>query len=164
MQTILIQCYRPGSPVPPASFFILSRGRNAGRPSHTPNPNCFRVTCAAGERDRYYWLVFALWQARRFEYYLHGSVIPLIRIGDVRNLITEQAPYYARIEKVLPQVSRLAELEENLIRQQKKVREIRLAMLRQATRPASVPVSREPENLPASAIPVHALPTTVTIS
>ncbi|MFT6923152.1 MAG: hypothetical protein ACJA1C_002162 [Crocinitomicaceae bacterium] len=31
----------------------------------------------------------ALYHYKRFEFYLHGSVIPLIRIGDVKTVITE---------------------------------------------------------------------------
>ena len=139
MQPFVLRCFKPGASVPPSSFFLLSRGQHAGRPSWSPNSNCFRVTCAAGDRDRYYWIAFALWQARRFEYCLVGSVIPLLRIRDAKRLILEQAPCFDRVEKVLPQVGRLSDLEENLQQQIRLVREMRIALLRQATRPDPEP-------------------------
>jgi hypothetical protein len=69
-------------------FFILNRGLNSGKPLDAPCPNCFVCICASEkEKNQLYWLLFGLWQGKNFHPYLVGSVIPLVRIGDVKSLI-----------------------------------------------------------------------------
>lgn len=73
-------------------FFILSRGKNAGRPQYKGIPNAFVVvTRESEELERLYWIVYALWKAKRFEFIQLGSVIPFIKVGEVRNLIADKA-------------------------------------------------------------------------
>ena len=73
-------------------FFILSRGLNSGKPSNKPWTNSFVCICTdEKERDFYYWLLFGLWKAKFFVPHLVGSVIPLIRIYDLKAIIEEQA-------------------------------------------------------------------------
>jgi len=71
-------------------FYMLNKGMNSGKPLNSPCPNCFAVI-ASNEADlqTLYWLSFALWKGKKFELLLGGSVIPFIRIKDVRNLISE---------------------------------------------------------------------------
>ena len=69
-------------------FYILSRGENAGRPSFGPNPNCFVVwTNTQDDCYRIYFACKALFVGRRFYPYLTGSVIQLLRKGDVTRLL-----------------------------------------------------------------------------
>jgi hypothetical protein len=73
-------------------FFILSRGKNAGRPQYNGIPNAFVVVSTNSEEiEKLYWIVYALWKAKRFEFIQLGSVIPFIKVGDVRNLIADKA-------------------------------------------------------------------------
>lgn len=73
-------------------FFILSRGKNAGRPQYEAIPNAFVVvTKESEELERLYWIAYALWKAKGFEFIQLGSVIPFIKVGDVRNLIADKA-------------------------------------------------------------------------
>lgn len=72
-------------------FFILSRGKNAGRPQYEGIPNAFVVvTRDSDELERLYWIVYALWKARRFEFIQLGSVIPFIKVGEIRNLVADK--------------------------------------------------------------------------
>lgn len=85
-----IKTYRDGIQIPQNHFFILSKGLNAGKPMNTPCPNCFVFKADnQNEKDFYYWLCFALWQAGKFQMYLVGSVIPFIRIDDVKDIILQ---------------------------------------------------------------------------
>jgi hypothetical protein len=71
-------------------FYVLSRGRHAGRPSKTPFANSFEVRAGtAQEAERLYWIAFALWNSRRLQRFLKGSVIEFITIGDYRRLFAE---------------------------------------------------------------------------
>jgi len=71
-------------------FFILSKGNNAGKPLAQPCPNCFVVVAdSTEERELLYWLCFGLWQGRCFRQFLCGSVIPFIRLGDLKKVIQE---------------------------------------------------------------------------
>ena len=81
-----LKCHRPGVPAP-CAFFIQSRGVNIGRPSLAPRPNCFAFICPPEEIDRYHWLVYALWKTGRFAACTHGTLIPMVRIGDIQNII-----------------------------------------------------------------------------
>lgn len=73
-----------------AAFFIQSRGLNSGRPLVEPIPNCFAVY---SNLENLFELVYALYKGRCFEPFIHGSVIPMIRIADVKQIIEERIGY-----------------------------------------------------------------------
>jgi hypothetical protein len=69
-------------------FFILNKGNHSGKPMNDPCPNCFVCICSSEEeKEMLYWLVMGLCQGRVFEQYLCGSVIPFIRINDVKKAL-----------------------------------------------------------------------------
>jgi hypothetical protein len=71
-------------------FFVLSKGNNAGRPMDKPCPNCFVIiTKCPQERRLLYWLCFGLWQCGYFQPYLTGSVIPFLRLPELKAIIRE---------------------------------------------------------------------------
>lgn len=71
-------------------FFILSKGNHAGRPMDKPCPNCFVVISKCPqEKQLLYWLCFGLWQCRYFEHHLVGSVIPFLRLPELKSIIRE---------------------------------------------------------------------------
>jgi hypothetical protein len=75
-------------------FFILNRGNNSGKPLSEPCPNCFVCLCQSEqEKENLYWILFALWQGRRFNQVLCGSVIPFIRKKELLNLIHQGQKY-----------------------------------------------------------------------
>jgi hypothetical protein len=70
-------------------FYIQSRGNHSGRPLHSPIPNCFVISLKSeAEKEQYFNLVQALFESGQFKQYIFGSVIPLIRIGDFKKVIT----------------------------------------------------------------------------
>jgi hypothetical protein len=69
-------------------FFILNKGNHSGKPMNDPCPNCFVCICSSEEeKEMLYWLVMGLCQGRVFEQYLCGSVIPFVRINDVKKAL-----------------------------------------------------------------------------
>ncbi len=103
-------------------FFILSKGNNAGRPMDKPCPNCFVViTGCPRERHVLYWLCFGLWQGGYFKPHLCGSVIPFLRlpelkciIGDSRIHIEQRIPEF---EKAVETLNKLVQIQQNISRQ-----------------------------------------------
>ena len=70
-------------------FFILSKGNNSGKPLDKPCPNCFVCLCSSEEeRQQLYWLFYGCWQGLFFNPFIGGSVIPYIRIDDVKQVAT----------------------------------------------------------------------------
>ncbi|MFY0608519.1 MAG: hypothetical protein JXR10_17515 [Cyclobacteriaceae bacterium] len=66
-------------------FYVLSKGLNAGKPLDEPCPNCFLVATETEEsKQLFYWLCYALWKSGYFRRHLVGSVIPFLRINDLR--------------------------------------------------------------------------------
>jgi hypothetical protein len=69
-------------------FFILNKGNHSGKPMNDPCQNCFVCICSSEEeKEMLYWLVMGLCQGRMFEQYLCGSVIPFVRINDVKKAL-----------------------------------------------------------------------------
>jgi hypothetical protein len=117
MQPFTLKCHPPGAAAPPAAFFILSRGRHTGRPAYTPNPNCFVFICAPQDLTGYYWLVYTLWQTRRFQSILRGTCIEFARIAEVRQLIAENSLHLEHIDKVVSNLQKLQALENKIKKQ-----------------------------------------------
>ena len=91
MQLPLIKCFNNGFRSN-YSFFVLSKGENAGKPLTEPCRNCFQVICYSNdEKDYFYWLSWGLWKAKLFHPLLTGSVIPFLRLDDYENVITGAA-------------------------------------------------------------------------
>ena len=103
-------------------FYILCKGLNSGKPLTAPCPNSFVCICKnEEEKDFYYWLLFGLWKAKYFHQFLIGSVIPFIRIDDLKKEVSTQAEqvrsqskeYTATVDKI-----KMLEAREQNIRQQ----------------------------------------------
>jgi len=117
MQPFTLKCHPPGAAAPPSAFFILSRGRHTGRPAYLPNPNCFVFICAPQDLTGYYWLIYALWQTRRFQPILRGTCIEFARIAEVRQLIAENTLQLEHIDKVVSNLQKLQALENKIKKQ-----------------------------------------------
>jgi hypothetical protein len=71
-------------------FFILTKGLNSGKPLREPCANCFVcISPNFQEKENLFWILFALWQGKRFHPVLVGSVIPFVRKKDLHELILE---------------------------------------------------------------------------
>lgn len=69
-------------------FFILNKGLNSGRPQVNETANCWIVFCD-DECDliTLYGLCTALFQMGACRFYLVGSVIPFLRLSDMKFLV-----------------------------------------------------------------------------
>ena len=85
IEAIIVRTHAPKRTYQTPHFFILNKGLNSGKPLEIPCPNCFVLEATTIEElEKYYWLVYMLWQSK-FWYQFHiGSVIPFIRIGDFK--------------------------------------------------------------------------------
>jgi hypothetical protein len=71
-------------------FFILFKGLNAGKPLDKSYPNYFMLFSKCEEESKkLFWLCFGLWQRNFFHPFLTGSVIPFIRLDDLRQVIRD---------------------------------------------------------------------------
>jgi len=139
MQSFSLKCHPPGATVLPSTFFILSRGNNAGRPAFTPNPNCFAFRCAESDLDRYYWLVYALWETGHFRPYIFGTAIPMIRIGDVAHVIREGLTKSGAVENALGTLQQLRTVEAHIKKQLALIKDCRRALFWKINRAESAP-------------------------
>jgi len=90
MQTFIVKSSTAKEEIRKPHFYVLNKGMNSGKPL-LPCPNCFKIETENEEfKETLYWVSFALWRAKAFHPFLIGSVIPFIRIGDYKQLITEK--------------------------------------------------------------------------
>lgn len=118
----MVRCYHDGAVIPPHSFFILSKGCNAGKPGFEPWTNSFIVVCPHEEYFKfYYWLIYGLHQSGKFKFRHRGSVIPFINLEDVRDTLREVAPFihpdWSRYQEILSSLDKLRKLKATLTEQ-----------------------------------------------
>ena len=143
MQSFSLKCHPPGAAALPSTFFILSRGNNAGRPAFTPNPNCFAFRCECDDLTRYYWLVYALWETGHFRPFIFGTAIPMIRIRDVEKVIREGIAKSAAIDRALATLQQLRAAEAHITKQLALIKDCRRALFWQINK-AEAPTQSPP--------------------
>jgi hypothetical protein len=67
-----------------ATFYIQTKGNNSGKPLKKPIPNC---VCVQTSITNLYEIVFALYKGKLFYPHIGGSVIPFIRIRQLKEVI-----------------------------------------------------------------------------
>ena len=91
MQTLVVKFVKPSERIEKPHFFVLCKGMNSGKPLNMRCPNSFCIICSCEEeKEKLYWVSFALWRSNAFHPYLMGSVIPYIRINDFRQLVEDK--------------------------------------------------------------------------
>lgn len=133
MQTPHIHSYNGQQPQGNTSFYVLSKGENAGKPLDKPCPNCFVATCATDiDRDYWFWLSWGLWKSKSFHILLRGSVIPFLRICDYKEIITgaaaETAERPEQLKKAIQTMRDLEQLEKATLQKLLIVKEMRIAV------------------------------------
>lgn len=120
MKTPIIKTHKMKNSYQGLHFFILAKGMNAGKPMANPCPNCF-VLLAKDEAEKsiMYWLCFGLWQANFFHPFITGSVIPYIRIEDLKQVITTalQKINATDFQKSVTTLQGLEQYQQNIGRQ-----------------------------------------------
>lgn len=115
-------------------FFILSKGDNAGKPMHTPCPNCFvLISRNLVEKDYYFWLCYGLWVGGFFRPLLSGSVISFLRITELNQIIRHTN---SRIElrrsalmDAIKMLNKLSVYQENLLKQLQLVKDAKRSLM-----------------------------------
>lgn len=104
-----IKCFHPSITIPKNSYFIQSRGLHSGRPLRKPIPNCFIVTLTSQEEvNQHFSLTEALFTLRRFEPFIFGTAVPLIRIRDVKAVLDQGKKIVDRDPDAFEKVVRLS--------------------------------------------------------
>lgn len=134
MHNFQIKTYSETQAIPAPHFFILSRGRNAGKPLEASCPNCFVVLTQTEEaKNFYYWLVYGLWQAQAFHPLQLGFVIPLLRIGDTKRLLLDSRERVMRKRaEYLKSLALLQDFEKKakvLAKQQELINQVKKAIM-----------------------------------
>lgn len=135
MSPFQIRCFKQGAAVPAIKFFILSKGRNTGRPSFEPNANCIVFTCANNDDlHSYYWLVYALWAGNKFHPLLCGSVIEFIHLRDLKHLIETAALTAQNMDAIARSMQKIMQLENKLQQQIMLIKQVKVATVRELLR------------------------------
>lgn len=130
MLNFKVLTYNPEKETPENSIFILSRGRNAGKPMFEPCPNCFILYCRnETEKENLYWIFYTLWKNRFFHPYLCGSVIDMLRLSELKKVIQNWIiPSFSKMEqngKILQDIKSVYQLEQHYSKQLKQLSELR---------------------------------------
>ncbi len=104
-----------------ADFYIQSHGNHAGRPLKEPIANCFSVW---SDNDHAFEIVYCLYSAKVFEFYIIGSVIPFVRIYEIKPLLMEHFDK-SYCPKKLKAVRSAELLEKRLRLQLEKIRQLK---------------------------------------
>ena len=115
MFTFSIQCFNPtkNEIILNTQFCVLSKGLNSGKPLEKSCQNCFIITANNPEQKEFlFWLCWGLWQSKKFQFFLTGSVIPFIRLNEFKVFLKEQtAIAFAEKEQYQKNVKALQKLE-----------------------------------------------------
>lgn len=67
-----------------ADFYIQAKVLHAGRPLRNATPNCFAVYT---EVENAYEIIYSLYKSKAFIENIIGSVIPFIRLSDLKKIV-----------------------------------------------------------------------------
>lgn len=80
-----IKTHRKGTIYRNPHLFILNKGLNSGKPSNEPFTNSFVIIFEnKSDFDNINITAYALWKTKFWHQHLVGSVIPFLRLNDVR--------------------------------------------------------------------------------
>ena len=116
MKNYTVKTHRKDTVYAKPHFFVLNKGLNSGKPQKEPFTNSFVLLFSSDEDcENLYWIAFGLWKSNFWHQFLIGSVIPFLRLPDLRN-------------ELFPRVSFISENQEQL---QKNIQALRLLELKE---------------------------------
>lgn len=134
MLTNKVRTYSVQKSAPEMALYILSRGRNAGKPLFKPCPNCHIIYVrSTDELERYYWTFYAFWKHGFFHPHLCGSVIEMLRLCDLktlmRNFIQPAFEKSCKTPEMVNKIKATWELEQKMQEQAKALQELRHSLV-----------------------------------
>ena len=117
MPNFIIKTHRVGTIYTKPHLFILNKGLNSGKPQKTEFTNSFVIIFSNNEDlETVFWIAYSLWKSKFWQQFLCGSVIPFLRIKDlkhnfsarVNSLLLDHEQHQRDIKAL-----RLLELKEN---------------------------------------------------
>ncbi len=135
MLTHKVRTYSVHSPAPKTALYILSRGRNAGKPMLEPCPNCHIIYVTSPEElETYYWTFYAFWKHGFFHPHLCGSVIEMLRLSDLKKLLLQWIQpgieKATRNPEMVNKIKSTWELEQKIEKQATALKELRHSLVR----------------------------------
>ncbi len=116
MKNYTVKTHRKDTLYAKPHFFILNKGLNSGKPQKEPFTNSFVILFSTEEDcENLYWIAFSLWKSKFWHQFLIGSVIPFLRLPDLRNELFPRVSYISHNEEQHQkniQALRLLELKE----------------------------------------------------
>ncbi len=106
-------------------IYILNKGSNSGKPSFMPFTNSFVLTAESEDEAKlYYFICYALWKARKFHFYLVGSVIPFIRKKELLQVINAGSNAAFGKGDFVKAVQKMIDLEKLLATRQQQLKKM----------------------------------------
>lgn len=135
MLTHKVRTYSVHQSAPELALYILSRGRNAGKPMLEPCPNCYIIYVrSTEERENYYWTFYAFWKYGFFHPHLCGSVIEMLRLCDLktlmRNFIQPAFEKSQQSPEMVQKIKSTWELEQKTLKQVELLQQVRASLVR----------------------------------
>lgn len=85
MPNFIVKTHRKDVVYSGNQIYILNKGLNSGKPQKNPFANSFVIIFQNEEdAETVYWLAYSLWKAKFWHQSLCGSVIPFLRINDLK--------------------------------------------------------------------------------
>lgn len=79
-----------------AAFYIQNKGDNSGRPSKKPLRNSFAVFT---DVENAFEIAYCVWIAKRYYPFIHGSVIPTMRMEAVKEVLKPALEQHDKLNK-----------------------------------------------------------------
>ena len=101
-----------------------------GKPLEKSCPNCFVIRCNSWRQyETFKAILYTCWKANAFDAYLHGSVIPYIRITDFKTVVYDKASKayrnYRQFENDFQHYLELEKYEASIAKQLQLIRELK---------------------------------------
>ncbi len=86
MPNFIIQTHRKNTIYSNPHLFVLNKGLNSGKPQKKEFTNSFVIIFSNDEDlETVFWIAYSLWKSKFWHQFLCGSVIPFLRINDLKH-------------------------------------------------------------------------------
>ena len=95
MPNFIIQTHRKETIYKNPHLFVLNKGLNSGKPQKTEFTNSFVIIFSNDEDlETVYWIAYSLWKSKFWHQFLCGSVIPFLRINDLKHNFSARVKHF----------------------------------------------------------------------